>query len=299
VSYQGTGLVLSKGSCFTSLSTFYQDDILNILETVKSFDDQNLKRFIPNKKKLIANLFYEPSTRTSSSFYAAATYLGHEVLSINNVQFSSVAKGETLEDTIRTLSSYVHCIVLRHPEEGAASRASIVSSVPIINAGDGVGEHPTQTLLDLYTIYKHFGRLDGLTVSLMGDLKHGRTIHSLVQALELFDVKINLIGPTDLKLPDYLFREGYLESVELTANLAQTTNVLYMTRVQRERGAQGNYAFTKLDAENLPPNSIVMHPLPRVDELPSWFDTDPRAKYFEQMSNGLAVRKFLLDRILG
>jgi len=291
--------VLSKSSHFISLKDYTKQDILAILETVRTFDDQNLKRFIPNKRKLIANLFYEPSTRTSSSFYAAATYLGHEVLSINNVQYSSVAKGETLEDTIRTLASYVHCIVLRHPEEGAAERAAQVSTVPVINAGDGVGEHPTQTLLDLYTIYKHYGRLDGLTVSLMGDLKHGRTIHSLVKALDNFDVKINLIGPTKLKLPSELYKKSYLESIELTENLAMITDVLYMTRVQRERGAQGNYAFTKLDAENLPPNSIVMHPLPRVDELPNWFDTDPRAKYFEQMSNGLAVRKFLLDKILG
>ena len=291
--------MLSKSSHFISLKDYTKQDILAILETVRTFDDQNLKRFIPNKRKLIANLFYEPSTRTSSSFYAAATYLGHEVLSINNVQYSSVAKGETLEDTIRTLASYVHCIVLRHPEEGAAERASLVSTVPVINAGDGVGEHPTQTLLDLYTIYKHYGRLDGLTVSLMGDLKHGRTIHSLVQALDLFDVRINLIGPTKLRLPPELYKKSYLESIELTENLAMITDVLYMTRVQRERGARGNYAFTKLDAENLPPNSIVMHPLPRVDELPNWFDSDPRAKYFEQMSNGLAVRKFLLDKILG
>ena len=291
--------MLSKSSHFISLKDYTKQDILAILETVRTFDDQNLKRFIPNKRKLIANLFYEPSTRTSSSFYAAATYLGHEVLSINNVQYSSVAKGETLEDTIRTLASYVHCIVLRHPEEGAAKRASLVSTVPVINAGDGVGEHPTQTLLDLYTIYKHHGRLDGLTVSLMGDLKHGRTIHSLVQALDLFDVRINLIGPTKLRLPPELYKKSYLESIELTENLAMITDVLYMTRVQRERGAEGNYAFTKLDAENLPPNSIVMHPLPRVDELPNWFDSDPRAKYFEQMSNGLAVRKFLLDKILG
>ena len=249
--------MLSKSSHFISLKDYTKQDILAILETVRTFDDQNLKRFIPNKRKLIANLFYEPSTRTSSSFYAAATYLGHEVLSINNVQYSSVAKGETLEDTIRTLASYVHCIVLRHPEEGAAERASLVSTVPVINAGDGVGEHPTQTLLDLYTIYKHYGRLDGLTVSLMGDLKHGRTIHSLVKALDNFDVKINLIGPTKLKLPSELYKKSYLESIELTENLAMITDVLYMTSVQRERGAQGNYAFTKLDAENLPPNSIV------------------------------------------
>ena len=291
--------MLSKGSSFITLSIYNKHDILNLLDTISTFDDQNLKRFIPNKKKLIANLFYEPSTRTSSSFYAAATYLGHEVLSINNVQYSSVAKGETLEDTIRTLASFVHCIVLRHPEEGAAKRAAQVSTVPVINAGDGVGEHPTQTLLDLYSIYKHYGRLDGLIVTLMGDHKYGRTIHSLVQALDLFDTKINLIGPIDLKLPKKFYKERYLESVELTANIAMSTDVLYMTRVQRERGAQGHYALTRLDAENLPDNSIGMHPLPRIDELGDWFDTDPRAKYFEQMSNGLAVRKFLLDRILG
>jgi aspartate carbamoyltransferase catalytic subunit len=292
-------MVLSKGDHFVTISNYDKGGLLDTLNTIRTFDDQNLKRYIPNKKKLVANLFYEPSTRTSSSFYAAATYLGHDVLNINNVQYSSVAKGETLEDTIRTVACYVHCIILRHPEEGAAKRASQVSTVPVINAGDGVGEHPTQTLLDLYTIYKKFGKLDGLTITLMGDLKHGRTIHSLVQALDNFDVKINLIGPNNLKLPSDYYKPNYLESTVLTENIAQTTDVLYMTRVQRERGAQGNYTFTKLDAENLPPNSIVMHPLPRVDELPDWFDSDPRAKYFEQMSNGLAVRKYLLSTILG
>ncbi len=289
--------MLSKGSNFISLSDFTKEDILATLSLIQSYDDQNLKRFIPNKKKLLANLFYEPSTRTSSSFFSAATLLGHEVLSINEVKFSSVAKGETLEDTIRTLASYVHCIVLRHPEEGSAKKAAAVSDVPIVNAGDGTGEHPTQTLLDVYTIWKHWQKLDGLTITLMGDLKYGRTIHSLIEVLKKFDVNINLIGPKDLRLPKTY--GSYLESTELTENLAMGTDVLYMTRVQKERGAKGNYALTKLDAENLPPSSIVMHPLPRVDELPTWFDSDPRAKYFEQMQNGLAVRKCLLDRILG
>jgi len=290
---------ISKGDSFVSLRNYDQFDILNAMQKISTYDDQNLKRFIPNKKKLIANLFYEPSTRTSSSFYAAATYLGHEVLSINNVQYSSVAKGESLEDTIKTLASYVHCIILRHPEEGSAYRATQVSNVPIINAGDGIGEHPTQTLLDLYTIYKNFKRLDQLTVTLMGDLKYGRTIHSLIQVLDLFDVHINLIGPQELKLPQKYYKNEYIESTVLTEDIAMSTDVLYITRVQKERGAVGNYAFTEKDALQLDESCIVMHPLPRNEELGEWFDSDPRAKYFEQMSNGLAVRKYLLGEILG
>ena len=290
---------ISKGDSFISLKDYSRDDILNVMWGISSYDDQNLKRFIPNKKKLIANLFYEPSTRTSSSFYAAATYLGHEVLSINNVQYSSVAKGESLEDTIRTLAAYVHCIILRHPEEGAAFLATQVSAVPIINAGDGIGEHPTQTLLDLYTIYKEFKRLDRLTVTLMGDLKYGRTIHSLIQALDLFDVHIHLIGPPFLRLPLRYYKEEYIESTVLTESAAMSTDVLYITRVQKERGAIGDYAFTREDAMKLDDSCIVMHPLPRNEELGDWFDSDPRARYFEQMSNGLAVRKYLLGEILG
>ena len=290
---------LVKGNSFISLKDYGRDDILSVMRGVFSYDDQNLKRFIPNKKKLIANLFYEPSTRTSSSFYAAATYLGHEVLSINNVQYSSVAKGESLDDTIRTLASYVHCIILRHPEEGAAYSATLVSNVPIINAGDGIGEHPTQTLLDLYTIYKEFKRLYQLTVTLMGDMKYGRTIHSLIQALDLFDVHINLIGPHDLKLPSKYYKNEYEESTVLTESIALATDVLYITRVQKERGAVGDYAFTREDALKLDNKCIVMHPLPRNEELGDWFDSDPRGRYFEQMSNGLAVRKYLLGEILG
>ena len=290
---------LVKGNSFISLKDYGRDDILSVMRGISTYDDQNLKRFIPNKKKLIANLFYEPSTRTSSSFYAAATYLGHEVLSINNVQYSSVAKGESLEDTIRTLASYVHCIILRHSEEGAAFLASLVSDVPIINAGDGIGEHPTQTLLDLYTIYKEFKRLDQLTVTLMGDLKYGRTIHSLVQVLNMFNVHINLIGPDKLMLPSRYYKKEYIESSVLTESIAMSTDVLYITRVQKERGAVGNYAFTREDALQLDENCIVMHPLPRNEELGDWFDSDPRARYFEQMSNGLAVRKYLLGEILG
>ena len=250
-------------------------------------------------KKQIATLFYEPSTRTSASFHSAATQLGHAVLPINEVNYSSVTKGETLEDTIRTIASYVDLIVLRHGEKGAAQRAAAVSPVPIINAGDGIGEHPTQTLLDLYTIWNEKGGIDNLTITLMGDLKNGRTIHSLLQSLEHYNVKINLISPDNLTAPfRYAHGKNISLSLVLTKNICQQTDVLYMTRVQKERGSVGNYELTKDNVSNFKKNMIVMHPFPRLNEIPTWFDTDPRAKYFKQITNGLLVRKSLLRSFL-
>jgi len=249
--------------------------------------------------KLLANLFYEPSTRTSSSFFAAMKRLGYDVLPINGVQYSSVAKGETLEDTIRTLSSYVDVIALRHPEVGASRRASHVSSVPIINAGDGVGEHPTQTLLDLYTIWRRFGKIDNLTLTLMGDLKNGRTIHSLLEVLKLFNVKIQLVSPDNLVAP---FRYGQginiFSSGVLTKFICQQTDVLYMTRVQEERGSVGKYKLVKDNVNEFKKDMIVMHPFPRNKEIPTWFDSDPRAYYFKQIENGLYMRMAILNEIL-
>ena len=249
-------------------------------------------------KKILANLFYEPSTRTSSSFFSAMTRLGHTVLPINEVVYSSVTKGETLEDTIRTLSSYVDIIVLRHPSVGAAKAAARVSSVPIINAGDGVGEHPTQTLLDLYTIWRKFRRINDLTITLMGDLKNGRTVHSLVSVLhDLYNVNINLVSPDNLQLPEYLDK-GMPKSTLLTEDICKTTDVLYMTRVQQERGSVGNYKLTQAHVDLLKKTMIVMHPFPRQNEIPTWFDTDLRAYYFKQIQNGLYVRMAILSEIL-
>ena len=250
-------------------------------------------------KKQIATLFYEPSTRTSASFHSAATQLGHAVLPINEVNYSSVTKGETLEDTIRTIASYVDLIVLRHGEKGAAQRAAAVSSVPIINAGDGTGEHPTQTLLDLYTIWEKFGKIDDLTITMMGDLKNGRTIHSLLHSLKLFNVKINLVSPDNLTAP-FKYAKGINISLSLTLtkNICQQSDVLYMTRVQKERGSVGNYELTKDNVNNFKENMIVMHPFPRQNEIPTWFDVDPRAKYFKQIVNGLLIRKLLLRNFL-
>ena len=249
-------------------------------------------------KKILANLFYEPSTRTSSSFFSAMTRLGHAVLPINEVVYSSVTKGETLEDTIRTLSSYVDIIVLRHPSVGAAKAAARVSSVPIINAGDGVGEHPTQTLLDLYTIWRKFRRINDLTITLMGDLKNGRTVHSLISVLhDLYNVNINLVSPDNLQLPEYLDK-GMPKSTLLTEDICKTTDVLYMTRVQQERGSVGEYKLTQAHVNLLKKTMIVMHPFPRQNEIPTWFDTDLRAYYFKQIQNGLYVRMAILSEIL-
>ena len=248
-------------------------------------------------KHQIATLFYEPSTRTSASFHSAATQLGYSVLPINEVTYSSVTKGETLEDTIRTIGSYVDLIVLRHGEKGAAQRAADVSTVPIINAGDGNGEHPTQTLLDIYTILKTFKKLDGLTITLIGDLKNGRTVHSLIKVLRHYEVKINLISPDSLKLPSEYYKNSDVEYSKIPQDLQ--TNILYVTRVQKERGSQEDYKLSLEELTNLPKDTIVMHPLPRMKEIPTSFDNDSRAKYFEQIDNGLLVRKALLRELLG
>ena len=235
-----------------------------------------------SKKGQIATLFYEPSTRTSASFHSAATQLGYSVLPINEVTYSSVTKGETLEDTIKTIGSYVDLIVLRHGEKGASKRAASVSQVPIINAGDGIGEHPTQTLLDLYTIWKEKSRIDGLNITLMGDLKNGRTIHSLIKILRLFNVHINLISPSSLKLPNEYLKHNDRESTQFLP-YASVTDVLYVTRVQKERGSKEEYKLSLSELNQLPKTALVLHPLPRRNELPIAFDNDPRAKYFQQI----------------
>jgi len=224
--------------------------------------------------KILANLFYEPSTRTSSSFHAAMIKLGGEVLSINDVNYSSVSKGENLQDTIRTMGCYSDMIVLRSQNEGDAKLAAEVSEVPIINAGDGNGEHPTQTLLDLYTIYENFDRIKDLTITFVGDIVNGRTVHSLSKALDE-ECQINYCETYDVdKLPK--------------------SDVYYLTRVQKERGSKGSYQLTKEHVKEMPNNCIVMHLVPRNEEIPKWFDDDPRAKYFDQMKNGLYMRMSLL-----
>jgi aspartate carbamoyltransferase len=264
------------------------------------------------KGKILANLFYEPSTRTSSSFTAAMERLGGSVIPINEVKYSSVSKGESLADTVRTLECYADVIVLRHPEVGSAAIAARAAHKPVLNAGDGIGEHPTQALLDAFTIREELGHLDGLTVTLLGDLKHGRTVHSLARLLSLYKVKVNYVSPQVLRMPAELIEELKAKKIEqkeydtLDACLPGT-DVLYVTRVQKERFAdeatyesvRGAYVIDAQVMEAAKERMIVMHPLPRVGEISPEFDEDPRAAYFRQMEYGLYVRMALLAMVLG
>lgn len=283
-----------------SVDQFTKSDITEIFDTA---DRVAVGRTTPLGGKSIANLFYEPSTRTSSSFYAAMTKLGGNVIPINEVNFSSVTKGETLEDTIRTLECYADAIVLRHYDEDASERAMAVSSVPIINAGNGAGEHPTQALLDLYTIQQEQGRIDGLTVTMMGDLKYGRTVHSLSKLLRLYDVHLQFVAPEELQMPQQYLAAGDTQHLDLD-DVIEGTDVLYVTRVQKERlpGAidiDFSYAVTPEHMERARKDMALMHPLPRVGEIPPSLDDDPRAAYFRQMKYGLYVRMALLVGMLG
>lgn len=264
------------------------------------------------KGKILANLFYEPSTRTASSFTAAMERLGGSVIPISEVRYSSVAKGESLIDTVRTLECYSDVIVLRHPETGAAATAARYLRKPLINAGDGAGEHPTQALLDLFTIQEELGRLEGLTVTLLGDLKYGRTVHSLSRLLRLFGAKLNYVAPEILRMPGAVIEELKAAGVdqheykELSEVLPQT-DVLYVTRVQKERFenpeeyeiVKDSYVITPETLKRAKQEMVIMHPLPRVNEIALEVDHDPRAAYFRQMEYGLYVRMALLAMVLG
>jgi aspartate carbamoyltransferase len=263
------------------------------------------------KGKILANLFYEPSTRTSSSFTAAMERLGGSVIPINEVKYSSVSKGESLPDTVRTLECYADVIVLRHPETGSAAIAAKAAHKPVINAGDGIGEHPTQALLDAFTIREELGRVDGLTVSMLGDLKYGRTVHSLSRLLSMYKVRFNYVSPDILRMPqevrDELGAKG-MEQQECTLEeVLPQTDVLYVTRVQKERfedpavyeKVKGAYVIDAATMKAAKQRMIVMHPLPRVTEISMDFDEDPRAAYFRQMEYGLYVRMALLAMVLG
>lgn len=263
--------------------------------------------------KLLATIFYEPSTRTRLSFEAAMQRLGGGVISVAEAKSaSSVVKGESLPDTIRTLAQYADAIVLRHPEIGAAQVAAEASAVPVFNAGDGAGEHPTQSLLDLYTIRAEKKTIDGLRIALVGDLKNGRTVHSLARALSLFQVEFSFVAPAALSMPtevsDYLRERDFV--VEETNDLArslQKADVVYMTRVQKERFADVKqyeklkdfYILNRGLVEQAKPGLVVMHPLPRVDEIKTDVDAMPNAAYFRQMRNGVYMRMALLAEVLG
>jgi aspartate carbamoyltransferase len=265
-------------------------------------------------RKILANVFYEPSTRTSSSFTAAMERLGGSVIPITSgVQYSSVAKGEDLEDTMRTLEQYSDVIVLRHPDTGSAAIAAKAVSIPLINAGDGVGEHPTQALLDYVTVRKEQGRVDGLTVTMLGDMKHGRTVHSLARLLSLYDVKLNYVSPEILRMPPEIMEELRAKGVQQSehedlSEVLQDTDVLYVTRVQKERfddtalyeSLKMRYVVTPDILRKGKESLTIMHPLPRVGEISKDVDAfTENAAYFRQMKNGLFVRMTLLAAVLG
>ncbi|MHB8573281.1 MAG: aspartate carbamoyltransferase [Candidatus Dormibacteria bacterium] len=264
--------------------------------------------------RVMATLFYEPSTRTRLSFEAAMLRLGGRVIGTENAaEFSSVAKGETLEDTIRIVSGYADLIVLRHQEPGASDRAAAVSTVPVINGGDGPGQHPTQALLDLYTIEKECGRIDGITIAMVGDLANGRTVRSLAYLLSKYrDVTFHFVAPPALRMKDdikeHLAECGatFHEHTSL-ADALPLADVVYQTRVQKERFASaadyervhGVYVFGTDEMRLLRPDAVLLHPLPRVGEIEPEVDADPRAGYFRQARNGVFIRMALLDLLLG
>jgi len=263
--------------------------------------------------QVMAALFYEPSTRTRLSFEAAMLRLGGTTMGTDNArEFSSAAKGETLEDTIRIVSGYADVIVVRHKEEGAAKRAAAVSAVPIINAGDGPGQHPTQALLDLYTIRDELSKIDGVRVAMVGDLANGRTVRSLTYLLSKFkDIKLWFVAPPQVAMGDDLkahldeHHVPWVETEDLNAVLPDV-DVVYMTRIQKERftdpeaynAVKGVYRMDKTSMTLMRKYAILMHPLPRVDEIAPEVDEDPRAAYFRQARNGLHIRMALLDKLL-
>ena len=286
-----------------------------LFKLFKRADELRVKNDFCLKGKILATLFYEPSTRTRLSFESAMLRLGGKVISTENAkEFSSAVKGESIADTIRIVASYSDCIVIRHYETGAALEASKVSRVPIINAGDGKGQHPTQALLDVYTIYREFGRLDNLKIAIVGDLASGRTARSLCYLLAKFNGnKIIFVSPDNLKMgediKEYLKKKNveYSEETDLNKVLPEI-DVVYMTRIQKERisqedyeKAKGKYVIDMANLELVRPGSIIMHPLPHIEEINLDIETeknDERVAYFREAENGLFIRMALLDLIL-
>lgn len=302
------------GKDIVSVRQFDKDDLDHVFAVAQEMQEmvRRVGTFDLLKGKILANVFYEPSTRTSSSFTAAMERLGGSVIPINEVTYSSVSKGESLPDTVRTLERYADVIVLRHPEVGASKLAAEYATKPIINAGDGVGEHPTQALLDLFTIRAELGEVDGLTVTMVGDLKYGRTVHSLARLLSLFDIRLNLVSPKILQMPAEIVEELEASGIPHTVSddldgVIGETDVLYVTRVQKERFAdpeeyeavKGAFVITAETMTRAKERMIVMHPLPRVGEIAMEVDDDPRAAYFRQMEYGMYVRMALLAMVLG
>ncbi|MEM3379122.1 MAG: aspartate carbamoyltransferase [Candidatus Bathyarchaeia archaeon] len=300
-----------KGRDIVSIEDFSREEINYILTVSKSMELLASKGSDMLKGKILATLFFEPSTRTRLSFEAAMLKLGGATIGFAEADVASVKKGETLADTVRAVENYADVIALRHPLDGAAKLAAEVSKVPILNAGSGSEEHPTQALMDLYTIQKEKGKIDGLKIALVGDLRYGRTVHSLAYALSLYDIKLYLISPESLKM-----RKEVIHAVEKKISVVEGTDleevipqidVLYVTRIQKERfpdaaeyaKVKGTYKIDLKLLKNAKKDLIILHPLPRVDEIAAEVDATPQARYFQQVWNGLVVRMALLALVLG
>ncbi len=299
-----------KNRSLVSIADYSKNEINQILDLAKFFEEN------PNQKildgKVIASLFFEPSTRTRLSFESAINKLGGRIIGFSDAGSSSVKKGESLNDTIKTVSKYSDLIVMRHPLEGSAKFASEVSDVPIVNAGDGANQHPTQTLLDLYSIIKTQGTLENLNIFLVGDLKYGRTVHSLLMALSNYNPVFNFVSHQKLKIPEEykLFLDErnikYYEHSEFT-DIISKADIIYMTRVQRERFSdpveyektKNTYVLRNSMLENTKENLRILHPLPRVNEINEDVDKNPKAYYFTQALNGVFARQAIIASILG
>ena len=300
-----------KGRDIISIKDFTREEIDYILRMTEAMEPIAKSGANMLRGKILATLFFEPSTRTRLSFEAAMHKLGGSAVGFAEAEISSIKKGETLADTVRVVENYADVIVLRHPLEGAARLAAEFAQVPIINAGSGAEEHPTQALLDLYTILKEKGRIDGLNVAFIGDLRYGRTVHSLAYALSLYDVKLYLVSPEILRM-----RREVLEAISGKMDVSEETriepvlpelDVLYVTRIQKERfpdpaeyaKVKGSYRIDLNTLKDAKKDLIILHPLPRVDEIAPEVDETPYARYFQQVWNGIVTRMAILALILG
>jgi aspartate carbamoyltransferase catalytic subunit len=303
-------MMAMKNKSLVSINDYSKEEYLKILNLAEGFEKNPVRDLMSGK--VVATLFFEPSTRTRLSFESAVNRLGGKIIGFSDSNSSSVSKGETLYDTIKTVSNYCDLIVMRHPLEGSARFASEISQVPIINAGDGANQHPSQTLLDLYSIKKTQGRLDDINIFMVGDLKYGRTVHSLIMAMSKFKTTFNFIAPDELRMPEeyklFLNSLGlrYYEHRDFT-DIISEADIIYMTRVQKERFSdpieyektKNAYVLKEHMLKNTKQNLKILHPLPRVNEIDTFVDMNPKAYYFIQTLNGVYVRQAIITSILG
>lgn len=302
-----------KSRCIVSIDDVSDSEMNEIFDLTDRMNEslESGKPITTMKGKILATLFYEPSTRTRLSFESAMQRLGGSTLGFSDVKSSSVSKGETLADTVRMAESYSDIIVIRHPLEGSARLASRFTAKPVINAGDGSGQHPTQTLLDLYTMKKEFGKIDGLKIALIGDLKYGRTVHSLLLALSRFKVQVTLVSPPSLRIPQHIISKVKdiikIEETDVISHVLPEADVFYATRIQKERFTDqneyqsliGSYSIDSELVSQMKEKAIIMHPLPRVDEINPSVDALPQARYFKQAYYGVPLRMALITLLLG